>query len=125
VSFIRTGLREIGLKIRRYRGAKPTSYLRSYLRFFTAASATAARLAFHKPYDVVIVCTMPDAAGAGRTLGSAAVAAANGSVLQISMKTPPRAVEPVIAATAKYTRGRGCIAAKNFTVTSPFRRAGI
>jgi glycosyltransferase involved in cell wall biosynthesis len=56
------GVNVIGLKIRRYRGAKPTSYLRSYLRFFTAASATAARLAFHKPYDVVIVCTMPDAA---------------------------------------------------------------
>ncbi len=56
------GVNVIGLKLRQYRGAKPGSYLRSYLRFFAAACSTATRLGYREPYDVVIVCTMPDAA---------------------------------------------------------------
>ncbi|MGH7932332.1 MAG: glycosyltransferase family 4 protein [Candidatus Binataceae bacterium] len=56
------GVNVIGLKMPRYRGASRTAYLRSYLRFFAMASATAARLSLAHRYDVVIVCTMPDAA---------------------------------------------------------------
>lgn len=56
------GVNVIGLEMPRYRGASRTAYLRSYLRFFAMASATAARLSIAHRYDVVIVCTMPDAA---------------------------------------------------------------
>ena len=56
------GVNVIGLNIRRYRGNKPASYLSSYLRFFVTATRAAFRLARKEPYDVVIVCTMPDAA---------------------------------------------------------------
>ena len=58
----REGVNVIGLKLPRYRGDKQTSYVRSYLRFFVVASAVALRLALKQKYDVVIVCTMPDAA---------------------------------------------------------------
>ncbi len=56
------GVRVIGLEIPRYRGASRASYIRSYLRFFTAAAFTALRLSLAERYNAVIVCTMPDAA---------------------------------------------------------------
>jgi glycosyltransferase involved in cell wall biosynthesis len=52
----------IGLPIPRYRGGSNSSYIGSYLRFFAMASMHATRLSRNKPYQVVIVCTMPDAA---------------------------------------------------------------
>ncbi len=52
----------IGLRIPRYRGASRSHYLRSYLRFFATAALQASRLSLKQRYDVVIVCTMPDAA---------------------------------------------------------------
>lgn len=51
-----------GLLLPRYRGASRVSYLRSYLNFFSQAAALAVRRSLHARYDVVIVCTMPDAA---------------------------------------------------------------
>ncbi len=56
------GVNVIGLRMPRYRGASRSSYMRSYLRFFGKASWTALRLSLAARYDVVIVCTMPDAA---------------------------------------------------------------
>jgi glycosyltransferase involved in cell wall biosynthesis len=56
------GVNVIGLKMPRYRGSSRSSYVRSYLRFFAMASWTALRLSLEERYDVVIVCTMPDAA---------------------------------------------------------------
>jgi glycosyltransferase involved in cell wall biosynthesis len=59
---VHCGVNVIGLKVRRYRGNSKTSYFRTYLGFFVAAGARALKLALRKRYDVVIVCTMPDAA---------------------------------------------------------------
>jgi glycosyltransferase involved in cell wall biosynthesis len=56
------GVNVIGLRIPRYRGASRSSYVRSYLRFFTVATWTAMRLSLKRRYDVAVVCTMPDAA---------------------------------------------------------------
>jgi glycosyltransferase involved in cell wall biosynthesis len=56
------GVNVIALAIPRYRGDSKSAYLGSYLRFFAMASVRATRLSRGKPYDVVIVCTMPDAA---------------------------------------------------------------
>ncbi len=56
------GVNVIGLSMPQYRGAKRGGYLRSYLRFFGAACSMVTRLGYRHPYDVVIVCTMPDAA---------------------------------------------------------------
>src|SRR5258708_9315857 len=56
------GVNVIGLKIPRYRGASKSSYVRSYLRFFSAASWMAVRLSLKRRYEVAVVCTMPDAA---------------------------------------------------------------
>jgi hypothetical protein len=56
------GVNVIGLELPRYRGASRTGYLRSYLRFFARASRKAIQLSRAVRYDVVIVCTMPDAA---------------------------------------------------------------
>jgi glycosyltransferase involved in cell wall biosynthesis len=56
------GVNVVGLRMRRYRGASRSSYLRSYLRFFTAASCEAMRRSIKRRYDVAVVCTMPDAA---------------------------------------------------------------
>ena len=52
----------LALKMPRYRGNSKSAYLGSYLRFFAMASVSATRLSRGKPYDVVIVCTMTDAA---------------------------------------------------------------
>lgn len=59
---LRSGVNVIGLRLARYRGASRINYLRTYIRFFAAATMKAIRLSRIKPYDVVIVCTMPDAA---------------------------------------------------------------
>ena len=56
------GVNVIGLQMSRYRGASRSSYMRSYLRFFTTASWEAARRSLRSRYDVAVVCTMPDAA---------------------------------------------------------------
>jgi glycosyltransferase involved in cell wall biosynthesis len=56
------GVNVIGLEMPRYRGSSKTAYLGSYLRFFSMASARALKLSHPLRYDLVIVCTMPDAA---------------------------------------------------------------
>lgn len=56
------GVNVIGLRMPRYRGASRSSYVRSYLRFFAAASWMAVRLSLKHRYNVAVVCTMPDAA---------------------------------------------------------------
>ncbi|HJU12766.1 MAG TPA: glycosyltransferase family 4 protein [Candidatus Binataceae bacterium] len=56
------GVNIIGLPMPRYRGNSRIAYLRSYLNFFIKASRHATRLSRYKRYDVVIICTMPDAA---------------------------------------------------------------
>lgn len=55
------GVNVIGLPMPRYRGSSKSAYLRSYIRFFAMAANKAARMSLKHPYDVVIVCTMPDA----------------------------------------------------------------
>jgi glycosyltransferase involved in cell wall biosynthesis len=52
----------IGIAVPRYRGHSRIEYLRQYLRFFTKATYTAAKLNRKYRYDVVIVCSLPDAA---------------------------------------------------------------
>jgi glycosyltransferase involved in cell wall biosynthesis len=59
---VSNGVSIIALELARYRGTSKGAYLASYLRFFAMASVVATRLSRGKPYDVVIVCTMPDAA---------------------------------------------------------------
>ncbi len=56
------GVNVVGLEIPRYRGSSRASYLKSYVNFFVAAARKAAELAHDHPYDIAIVCTMPDAA---------------------------------------------------------------
>ena len=56
------GVTIVGIEIPRYRGSSRTSYLRSYTNFFARAAAIAIRRSFSARYDLVIVCTMPDAA---------------------------------------------------------------
>lgn len=56
------GVNIIGLRMPRYRGARRSAYVRSYLRFFAMAAWAAFRLSLAARYEVVIVCTMPDAA---------------------------------------------------------------
>ncbi len=56
------GVNVIGLELPRYRGSSRAGYLSSYLRFFVRASLKALQLSRAARYDVVIVCTMPDAA---------------------------------------------------------------
>jgi len=51
-----------GLRLPRYRGASRINYVRSYLNFFSRAAAIAVRRSLQERYDVVIACTMPDAA---------------------------------------------------------------
>jgi glycosyltransferase involved in cell wall biosynthesis len=59
---MRDGVNVIGLQLARYRGSSRINYLRTYLRFFAAATMKAIHLSRIQPYDVAIVCTMPDAA---------------------------------------------------------------
>lgn len=56
------GVNVIGLELPRYRGSSRTGYMHSYMRFFARASLKAIQLSRAARYDVVIVCTMPDAA---------------------------------------------------------------
>jgi glycosyltransferase involved in cell wall biosynthesis len=56
------GVTIVGIEIPRYRGGSRTRYLRSYTNFFARAAALAIRRSFSARYDLVIVCTMPDAA---------------------------------------------------------------
>ncbi len=56
------GVNVIGLSLPRYRGASRCGYVKSYIRFFRMAAARALELARAEPYDLAIVCTMPDAA---------------------------------------------------------------
>ena len=58
---VANGVNVIGLPMPRYRGASKSAYLRSYLRFFSMAAQRAAKMSLRQRYDVVIVCTMPDA----------------------------------------------------------------
>lgn len=58
----RNGVNIIALDIPRYRGSSRTGYLSSYARFFTQASFIGLRRSLYERYDVVVVCTMPDAA---------------------------------------------------------------
>jgi glycosyltransferase involved in cell wall biosynthesis len=58
----RTRVNVIGIEIPRYRGASRINYVASYVRFFTRAAILATRLSMEQRYDVVMVCTMPDAA---------------------------------------------------------------
>lgn len=52
----------IGIPVARYRGSNRMRYVSSYSRFFAGAAVLAARRARAQRYNVVIVCTMPDAA---------------------------------------------------------------
>ena len=56
------GVNVVGLEIPRYRGSSRISYMKSYVNFFIAAARKALELSREHPYDVAIVCTMPDAA---------------------------------------------------------------
>jgi glycosyltransferase involved in cell wall biosynthesis len=51
----------IELNWRRYQGSRRFNYIRTYSRFFSAATFIALRRSASKPYDVVIACSMPDA----------------------------------------------------------------
>jgi len=56
------GVSVTGLRLPRYRGASRMHYVRSYINFFSRAAAIAVRRSLKAPYDIVIACTMPDAA---------------------------------------------------------------
>jgi glycosyltransferase involved in cell wall biosynthesis len=56
------GVNVVGLTVARYQGGRSLAYLGSYLHFFVAAAGRSLRLARRRKYDLVIVCTMPDAA---------------------------------------------------------------
>lgn len=56
------GVNVIGLPLKQYRGSKSLAYMRAYCCFFLRAMLTASRLSVKNHYDVVIVCSMPDAA---------------------------------------------------------------
>ncbi len=56
------GVTILGIPLPRYRGPSRAGYLRSYLSFFLRAGTTALRRSLKAPYDLVIVCTMPDEA---------------------------------------------------------------
>lgn len=59
---LQNGVNVVGIPIDRYRGASRAGYLKSYLRFFTRAARLAYQMGRATPYDVVITCTLPDAA---------------------------------------------------------------
>lgn len=71
------GIKLIELGVARYRGSSRAHYLGSYLRFLTKAARVALSQSLAKRYDVVIVCTMPDAvvlcAAGPKLLGSKVV----------------------------------------------------
>jgi len=56
------GVNILAVHIPRYRGRSRSRYVRSYLSFFSAAAWIATRRSAIRPYDLVIVCSIPDAA---------------------------------------------------------------
>jgi glycosyltransferase involved in cell wall biosynthesis len=56
------GVNLVALQMPRFRGSIRSGYLRTYVIFLFRASLVAARLTMQRSYDLVIVCTMPDAA---------------------------------------------------------------
>jgi glycosyltransferase involved in cell wall biosynthesis len=58
---VTNGVNVLGLQMPRYRGSSKFAYLLSYARFFAMATQRAVRMSLKERYDVVIVCTMPDA----------------------------------------------------------------
>jgi len=56
------GVNLVGIDVPRYRGASHSSYLKVYGRFFGRAASLAIGRSRKRPYDGVIICTMPDAA---------------------------------------------------------------
>lgn len=52
----------IGIPTDRYRGRSRSRYLASYAAFFSRATACSLKLSRSRPYDVAIVCTLPDLA---------------------------------------------------------------
>jgi len=57
-----SGVNVLAVHTPRYRGGSRSRYVLSYLSFFSAAVWIAARLSARRPYDLVIVCSIPDAA---------------------------------------------------------------
>jgi glycosyltransferase involved in cell wall biosynthesis len=55
-------VRIAGIPLSRYRGHSRIEYVRQYVRFFMRATWLASRLSRQHRYDVVIVCSIPDAA---------------------------------------------------------------
>jgi glycosyltransferase involved in cell wall biosynthesis len=55
-------VRIAGIPLPRYRGNSRLEYVRQYVRFFVRATVLAGRLTREHRYDVVIVCSIPDAA---------------------------------------------------------------
>jgi glycosyltransferase involved in cell wall biosynthesis len=55
------GVNLLAVRIPRYRGGSRSRYIGSYLSFFSAALWMATRLSARRPYDLVIVCSIPDA----------------------------------------------------------------
>jgi len=56
------GVNVLAIEIARYRGSSRTRYLSTYTSFFARASLIGLRRSLSNRYDVVVVCTMPDAA---------------------------------------------------------------
>jgi len=56
------GVNLVPVSMPRYRGPNRASYLRSYARFFAIASVKVLQLSLKHRYDLVIACSIPDAA---------------------------------------------------------------
>lgn len=56
------GVNVLAIEIARYRGSSRTRYLSTYASFFAQASLIGLRRSLSNRYDIVVVCTMPDAA---------------------------------------------------------------
>ena len=57
-----SGVKVLAVHTPRYRGGSRSRYVLSYLSFFSAAVVKATRLSAKRSYDLVIVCSIPDAA---------------------------------------------------------------
>jgi glycosyltransferase involved in cell wall biosynthesis len=55
------GVTILDLQLPRYRGNSPAAYVRGYCQFIIRAAALAVGRSFGSSYDVVVVCSMPDA----------------------------------------------------------------
>lgn len=56
------GVNVLPIEVARYRGSSRVRYLRTYASFFSRAALIGLRRTLTNRYDLVIVCTMPDAA---------------------------------------------------------------